>query len=298
MTWFRQLAHSDIPFVRDDAHRLLPLMIACLIGFAALLLAVAVSIHHTIDSQSQGVIGALQVEVPRSRADDRNLMNGLMQELRTTPGVTDVTIISASAMEGMLKPWLGDNFSLADLSLPVMIDVKTTVRDGHTAVDVEALKRAVSKIDTGIRIEDRGPWTQQVTQATNVLQAIVMVVATLLVACVIGMVVLVAKTNLRLHFKTVSLLHMFGATDDYILRQFQWNSAWLAARGAIAGVLLAGLVFAAVVVASLRWQSPVMPHVSMDILHAVMFVALPVLTAVIAFIVTRMTVRSMLRHMH
>ena len=112
------------------------------------------------------------------------------------------------------------------------------------------------------------------------------------------MIVLVARTNLRLHFKTVSLLHMFGATDEYILRQFQWNNAWLAARGAFAGVLLAGMVFAVAVILSVRWESPVIPEISVSALHGLLFILLPIFTAAIALVATRHTVRTMLENMH
>ena len=298
MKRLRQLLATDIPFARDDAHRLLPVMIACLIGFAALLLSVAVSINHVIDAHSQNVLGMLQVEVPRTRADDKNMMNALTAELSHTPGVLSVTVLSTTQMEALLKPWLGTDFSIGELPVPVILDVRTSVDGQKSAVNLEALRRSLMKIDTGIRIDGRGPWVEQVAQATNLLQIIVVVIALLLLICVIGMVVLVAKTNLRLHFKAVSLLHMFGATDEYILRQFQWNSAWLAARGAFIGVIAAGVLFAGAVILSLQWQSPVLPEISMGLAHGAIFLLLPVVTAAIALVVTRRTVSSMLRYMH
>jgi hypothetical protein len=71
MNAFRQLISSDIPFARDDANRLLPLMIACLVGFVALLLAVAMSLTNALTDQSNSMIGGIQVELPRSKASGR-----------------------------------------------------------------------------------------------------------------------------------------------------------------------------------------------------------------------------------
>ena len=289
---------SDIPFARDDAHRLLPVMIACLIGFSALLLSVAICINHALADQSHAVIGVLQVEVPRNRADDQKAMDAVVAVLKDTPGVEQVNLVTTAQMETLLKPWLGQDFTLGDLPVPVMLDVKTAVSGQQTTVDLETLRHALSRVDPGIRIEDRGPWVAQVAQATTLLQALVTSIAALLVCCVVGMIVLVAKTNLRLHFKTVSLLHMFGARDEYILRQFQWNSAWLAARGATAGVVLAAFIFAVAILLSMRWHSPVLPEISMSAMHALMFAVLPVITAFVSLVATRFTVRSMLQHMH
>lgn len=298
MNRFRRLISSDIPFARDDAHRLLPAMIACLVGFAALLLAVSMCMTNALASQSRDMIGMLQVELPRAKATDSGYMDSVTNELKRTAGVQDVSIISTGQMESLLKPWLGDDFAIADLSLPVLIDVKTAVKDNATTVNMVSLRSALAKIDTNIKVEDRAPWVGHMIKAMTLLQWLVLLVAGLLILCVVGMIVLVARTNLRLHFKTVSLLHMFGATDDYILRQFQWNNAWLAARGAFGGVVFAASIFIAAVIISVRWHSPVIPEITISAPHVAMFILLPVFTAGIALVATRMTVKKMLEHMH
>ena len=298
MNRFRRLISSDIPFARDDAHRLLPAMIACLTGFAALLLALAMCLTSALSTQSRDVIGVIQVEVPRSKANDSNFMDNVTSTLKRTAGVEEVSVLSQSQMEGLLKPWLGDDFSLADLPVPIILDVKTSVKKNITTVNLTSLRTALAAIDTNIRVEDRGPWVGHMVKAVALLQGLVLLVAMLLLLCVLGMIVLVSRTNLRLHFKTVSLLHMFGATDDYILRQFQWNNAWLAARGAFTGVAIAAAVFISAAIISTRWDSPVIPHISISIMHALMFIVLPMFTAMIALVATRLTVQSMLEHMH
>jgi cell division transport system permease protein len=298
MNKLRQLISSDIPFARDDAHRFLPWMIACLTGFAALLLAVSICLSHGLSERSHEVIGVLQVEVPRARATDAAYMQTVTTTLKQTAGVEGVTTIGQAQMEGLLKPWLGDDFSLADLPVPVIMDVKTAVKDNKTTVDLAALRSTLAKIDTNIHLEDRGPWVGHMVKAVSLLQGLVVTVALLLLLCILGMIILVARTNLRLHFKTVSLLHMFGATDDYILRQFQWNNAWLTARGALLGVVFAAGIFVAAVILSARWDSPVIPHIAISGMHVAMFLILPVFTALIALVATRFTVQSMLEHMH
>lgn len=298
MNKFRELISSDIPFARDDAHRLLPVMIACLTGFAALLLALAMCLTAALSTQSNEVIGMVQVEVPRAKASDSNYLQNVTGVLEKTTGVETVTPITQTQMETLLKPWLGNDFEMGDLPVPMIFDVKTAVKDGKTSVNMPALREGLKKIDSAIRVEDRGPWVSHMVRAVGLLQALVLVVAMLLIACVLGMVVLVARTNLRLHFKAVSLLHMFGATDDYILRQFQWNNAWLTARGAFAGAAAAALIYIGAVIASVRLESPVIPAISMTPLQGVMFVALPIFTAMIALVATRLTVQKMLENMH
>lgn len=297
MEKLRQFLASDIPFARDDAHRLLPLMLACLVGFAALLLALSISLSRALDAQSAEVAGVLQVEVPHASASTANL-GKITELLERTEGVEEVTVLKTAQMEALLKPWLGKEFALDDLPVPVIIDVQTESDGKKTRVDVAKLAGELKRIASGITLADRGPWIGHMVRAVALLQGLVLLVAGLLMACVVGMIVLISRVNLKLHFKAVSLLHMFGATDEYILRQFQWNNAALAGRGALGGVVFSGLVFITWVVLSHRWDSPVLPQVSFAMSHGLLFVLLPIFTALIALVATRLTVQSMLRHMH
>lgn len=292
----RQLITADIPFARDDAHRMLPAMIACLMGFAALLLAAGLCLSHALDRQSRSISGSLQVEVPHTAP--ANATEKTVAILRSTNGVEKVIVLARGEVERLLKPWLGEGFALDTLPVPTLIDVATRTEDGASIVDLQALGKKLADVHSGIRIERQGPWVEQFAAALGLLQAVVLLVAILLLICVVGMIVLVARTNLKLHFKAVGLLHMFGATDDYILTQFQWNSAWLAGRGALAGVGFAALLFLAVVIWSSQAESPVLPAISFSGMHVATFLLLPVLTALTALVATRLTVQSMLRHMH
>jgi cell division transport system permease protein len=287
---------TDIPFARDDAHRMLPWMVACLVGFAALLLMVAFSLSGSLKQQARDVYGTLQIELPNGTKEKQ--LEDVLALLKRTAGVQEVVVLSKKEMEALLKPWLGSNLSLNDLALPVMLDVKTAVKNDKTVVDTKALGAALNAIVKDAAIEDRGPWLDHMAQAMYYIQAVMLFIAGTLMVCMVAMIMLVSRTSLKLHFKTVSILHMFGATDEYILRQFQKNNAWLAGRGALLGVLFTSLVVGFAVVASNQWDSPILPALTITSQHIVSLLLLPVFTALVALIATRMTVQSMLAQMH
>jgi cell division protein FtsX len=287
---------SDIPFTRDDAHRLLPWMIACLVGLVALLLMVAFSLSSRIEEQARDVFGTVQVELPSATSDA--VRERVMAALRATPGVVEVAWLTPAQMEALLKPWLGKHLELKGLALPMLIDVKTEVAQTRSALDIAALKQTLEKILRPVRVEDRGPWLTHMAQAMQYVQALVLLLSGALLACVVALVVLVARASLKLHFKTVHLLHMFGATDDYILRQFQQHNALLAGRGALYGIAFASVISGAAVALSHHWQSPVLPALTILPAHLITLLLLPIFTAFIALLATRRTVQSMLAQMH
>lgn len=290
------LSH-DIPFKRDDAHRLLPAMIACLVGFAALLLALAMTLTSTLHARASGLSGTLQVEVSAGKSS-APLIEEVKGALIATPGVTEVRAFTQEEMEALLKPLLGNQFSFEELPVPTLIDVTTKVHDDRTTVDLEALEKRLKTIHNEITLKENGAWVGRMVGAASVLQGVILLVAVLLLGCVLGMIILVAKTNLRLHFKTVRLLHMFGATDEYILRQFQRNSAMLVGRGSVIGVVVVAAFFVAAAMASQRIAGPLVPVIELQMAHGIIFMALPIFTALTALLATRFTVQSMLQQMH
>lgn len=289
---------SDIPFERDDARRLLPVMVACLVGFATLLICISVSLNHRAAQQSRDAFGVLQIEVPFQREDAPQKLAAIEARLKATQGVQEVRSLPPSEMNALLKPWLGASLPLESLELPTIIDAKTSVVDGKSAVNIATLTTQLQKLVPGTKIEARGPWLKQLAQAGQTLQLLLYGIAALLISCIVVMVLLVARTSLKLHFKTVGLLHMFGATDEYILKQFQWNNALLTARGAVVGAVGAGALYLLLSLLASGWDNPLIPAIHWQWGHMLVLLVMPLFTALVALVATRMTVHQMLRQMH
>ena len=57
-------------------------------------------------------------------------------------------------------------------------------------------------------------------------------------------VVFATRTGLRIHRRDIGLLHLIGAHDRYIARQFERQALWLSLQGAVVGIVFAiGTVF-------------------------------------------------------
>lgn len=288
---------SDIPFARDDANRFLPAIVAVMVTITALLLAVGISFAGALSTQKRDVAGSIQIQIATSdkaRADTQQKMATL---LRTTPGVKDVVVLSRAEVARLLKPWLGDSATLEDVSLPMLLDVKIDP-NATPAFDAAALGNAMKAQGIDGRIATPQRWVNDLAKALGLAQATLLLLALGLVASLVGLSVLVARTSLRLHFKVVNLLHMFGATDEYILRQFQLHNGALIGRGAAIGALLAAGVLLVAHIATTQMKNPVLPTVHFSLAHGALFIFLPLLIALVSLVATRFTVQSMLHKMH
>lgn len=295
----RSVTHSaDIAFARDDARSILPAMVACLIGFVCLLLSFSISLSAHVGDSVRAASASFQVEVPQATARDAGKMKRIVETIRATSGVEKTRIIDHAAMQDILRPWLGGDIMLGALDVPVLIDVTSEVDGDTPRVNADALLASLRNQSSGISIHAHGPWQRDVERASQLIHACFLGLAFLLMGCVVGMVMLLSRTGLKLHFKTVSLLHLFGATDDYILKQFQWNTARLVARGAVVGVGIAILAFFVLKEGISVGESPLLPAIEMSAAHVVLWLLLPVFSAIMAMMVARFTVQHMLANMH
>lgn len=292
-----RIPKPDIPFARDDANRFLPAIVAVMVAITALLLAVGISFAGALSMQQRDVAGSLQVQVTvtdKNRADTEKRM---IEILRATPGVKDMVILSREEVGRLLKPWLGDTASLDAISLPMLIDVKIDT-GARQPFDASRLIAAMKAKDIEGRVATPQSWVSSLARALGLAQATLVLLAACLMASLVGLAVLVARTALRLHFKVVNLLHLFGATDEYILRQFQFHNGILIGRGAAVGALVAAGILLAAHIATNRMENPVLPVIHFSWAHGVLFVALPLFIALVSLVATRFTVQSMLHRMH
>ncbi len=286
---------SDIPFARDDANRFLPAIIAVMVAITALLLAVGISFAGALSTQQRDVAGSIQIQITTTDAARAETEKKMVALLRTTKGVKDMVVLSREDVARLLKPWLGDASALTGVSLPMLMDVKI---EPNTTFDAQALLAAMKARGIVGRVATPEGWVNNLANALGLAQATLVLLACCLIASLVGLAVLVARTSLRLHFKVVNLLHMFGATDEYILRQFQFHNGWLIGRGACIGAVSAAIVLLSVHIATVQMKNPVLPVIHFSLMHVVLFIALPLFIALVSLVATRFTVQSMLHRMH
>lgn len=284
---------TDIPFARDDAHRFLPAIVAAMVAITALLLAVGLSFARSLDAQQRDVTGNVQVQISAPEKERSKATDEALAIIKTVQGVSDTVVLKQEQVADLLKPWLGDTEALEGIDLPVMIELKT--REGF---DAAALKKALDAKLKNTRVETPQKWLEQLARVLRLAQAALLLLSVCLIASLVALAVLIARTALRLHFKAVNLLHLFGATDDYILRQFQAHNAWMVGKGALIGSAVAAMLLLIAHAVTGNMQNPVLPQIAFGFGHAALFLLLPLFIGFVSYIATRLTVQGMLQRMH
>ena len=289
------LRPSDLQLDADSGSRFLPWALAVMVFLAALALAGALALDGSIDDWRRGVSSRLTVQIadrPGEAMAPR--IAKALEVLRSVPVVASAVPLERPAVEALLEPWLGREAMQADLPLPGLIDVTL---DEQAPLSVEALQARLQAAVPGARIDDPKPWLDRLIQLGRMLQSLGFGIVLLVGLASAAMVIFATRAGLAARRDTIELLHLMGAEDGYIARQFQRHVGRQAWRGGVAGSLVAILVLIAIQLLAGRVGTGMLPGLALVWWHWLALAVLPGAAILLAMTTARLAVLGELRAM-
>ncbi|HLJ22441.1 MAG TPA: cell division protein [Stellaceae bacterium] len=290
----------DLPLDRDGSGRFLPWIVALMVYLASLALAGTLVVRDAVTRWDRGLTGTLTVELPAAASGrDDGAIESALKVLRATSGVTRADPFDAKRTAALLEPWLGNGIAAADLPLPRLIDVQIEPRAG---VDIEALGQRLAAAVPGARLDEHRQWLDRVLRTALAIEIVAGTIVALVGLAAVLAVVFVTRAGLAVHHGIVEVLHLIGARDGYIARQFERHALRLGLKGGVAGLALAiltlvGIAAAATQVGALDDAVRVLPALSAPAVEWVLLLLLPIAAGLVAMLTARITVLRALKRL-
>jgi cell division transport system permease protein len=282
---------SDIPFNSDDAHAFLPWVIGIMVSMATLLLCLQLTVGSWIIDRSDSYANSFTVNVPATEDAD-NKTDKIRAALEKLPGVVSVTQVSDASLREMLGPWLGNGDSVAQLPLPAVLDV-TLKKNAH--IDFTDVESKLGDIVAGTEIDAHERWIAAFANFSATVQWLITSLALLIIGGLALMIASTSRAALKLHARTVQLLHSIGAEDGYITRQFQREAFLMTLRGTVPGCILAGAAYWAVGRYSASLETSMLPSLGMSWSHLLLLLTMPLACGIVAWVAARISVLKQLQ---
>lgn len=287
--------HLDIPLQRDGSVRFLPWLIALMVYLACLALAGTLALDGVLRDWDLSLSTTMTVEIPAPAATaqppgDASLTAAL-GVLRTTPGVLDAEPLDRAATAKLVEPWLGTALSPEELALPRLIDVRIAPHE----LDLAALRTKLAAAAPGATVDDHRSWMDRLVTLGIAIEGTAIGILALISAASVLTVIFTTRAGLAVHREIIDLLHLMGARDGYIARQFQREALWLGFKGGLMGLVLAGLTLlvlgrAAASAELFGEHVSLLPSLRLTPWHWASLLLLPVAAALIAMVTARITV--------
>ncbi|MDB5360672.1 MAG: cell division protein [Rhodospirillales bacterium] len=291
----------DLPLDRDGSARFLPWLVALMVYLAALTIAGGAALHDAVQTWDAGLAGTLTVELPRGTNGagvPQDRIDATLKLLGQIPGVAQATRLDGPAETRLLAPWLGQDVDVQALPLPVLIDVQ--LKPG-VSLDADTLAQRLRIVAPGTTVESHGSWLDRLFRIARLVQFGAAAIVLLIGLVAVITVIFTTRTGLAIHAPVVELVHLIGASDAYVARQFQWHAFRLGLGGG--GI---GLVMTLVSFAALKWtaqqgllpgETALLPALHLPLAGWIAVLALPLVMGLVGLATARHTVLRTLGRM-
>ena len=243
--------HAPLVPVHTAASRALVGVIAILTFLAALCAGGAVLVASS-SQQWRSAIGreaTIQVRPSPQRDMEADLL--LAADLaRRTPGIRAIEVPTKAEAERSLEPWLGRSLDLGDLPVPRLVILR--LGDGAQP-DFSDLKRRLAAAVPGATLDDHGAWLTRLSSMAQTIVAIGAGLALLVLVAAALAAAFATQGAMAGNREVVEVLHMVGADDAFIAREFQRRFFRMGLKGSLAGSFFALAAIAALGIASAAW---------------------------------------------
>ncbi|MGB4106893.1 MAG: permease [Alphaproteobacteria bacterium] len=285
----------DLPLNKDEGTNFLRLLIALMSFLAAMALAGSFALDSMTQRWSSGLENKLTIEIPAEKQDGElrsaeevaSLLKQVEAVLRNEPIVKTVDVLDDKDIQELVEPWLGADAPLQDIPLPGLVSVELNSSEPEA---MEKMTRDIAVIDSGIVIDTHEAWLQSLLKMIGSLRFAAMAVVLIIAATTVTAIAGAIRSRIAVHKADVELLHLMGANDEYIIRQFQRHALTIALQGSMAGTVAAGAVLLTVKLASGGAMAEVLPVFTAHMAHTVAVAILPLIACGIAALTARFTV--------
>ena len=293
------MARTDhLPLSTDPSTKLMPWLVGFLVFIAVLATSGSMLLTGLADMWDRGLSGSVTIQIPPIEGDapieTEAKTKKILDEIGKTDGIGDSRLLPNSEIVELLSPWLGDNINPENLPLPQLIEAEIEDLD---LIDFQDLNRRLQAISVGAIVDSHDVWRDHMIGLLNILRLVGLSVVILVALSGIIMVVFATRGGLVAHNEVIEVLHLIGARDSFIARQFQSHVFWASLKGAIVGAILAFLVIwgLAEMADNLSGGGDLSTFPGLGIIQLIMLGFIAPISSIIAMLSARHTVLTSLR---
>lgn len=293
----------DIPLGKNEGTDFLVLLIALMTFLAVMALSGSFALSSMTKRWSSGLENKLTIEIPaeksngdlRTKQQINEFTDKVVQSLADNDDIESFEALSEQNIQDLISPWLGEDMVLDQIPLPALISVQVKNLEADSLMRLE---KDMALINNNIRIDTHESWLLSLLRVTGALtlsaSAITVIIGLTTIVAVAGGV----RARMAIHRADVELLHLMGARDDYITKQFQRHALILSAKGAAIGVVMSLItLFLLNMFMAQDSAGSIIPSISLNAVQLVGLVMLPALACIIAAVASRLTVLRVLSSM-
>ncbi|WP_425410770.1 cell division protein FtsX [Hyphococcus sp.] len=265
-------------------------VIAVMSFLAVLAMASLLMVNQAASAWTSALRSEITIQI--KGADQAEIAAGVSAALRIlqdTDGVIEAKERGKAETAALLEPWLGEGNADAFLNIPAIIEVKAAPELRN---NLELLRNRLATAAPSASLDDHARWHNRLSSAARSGRAMALGVFLLVMGAACAISIFAARAGLAANHEIVSVLHLVGATDNFIAGEVQRRFFILGLRGALIGLAaaLAALGFAGAAMRSGVARDSFLPEFSLGGWAILWLMVAPAATCLITALTARLTV--------
>ncbi len=291
--------NQDIPLAQDKANNLLPWIVGFMTFMAMLMMTGGMVVGNISQLWQNDLTGKVTIIIdsfddvlaPDEQQARMQQIQLLIGEIELLPEIINARIIDNTEIKQLLVPWFGEAAKVDGLPLPTLIDV---TMKAINAENLETVRASLHKLNPRAVLDDHNVWRQRLVRLANAFQFVAYLSILVVIVTAAIMIIFAVRAAMSTHAEIIELLHLFGAEDDYLLKQFLNNIVASTWRGALPGFVIA--IFVMTVIRLIAGQAVLnwLPLLILEIWQWPILLLLPGIFVILAVGTTRITVKTQL----
>lgn len=288
--------HSELPLKKDRANLFLEIIMAITVFLFSVALAGYLLINSVVESWNSSISGSLTVQImpateELSEQDADLRVNKVITFFESRQGVKKVILMSDVQLQQLMSPWLGTQVDVKNLPLPKLLEVYLTSEQGF---DYAAAAADLKEVASYASIDDHRVWLHRLLKLASSVKMLALTVLLMILTVCVFSIFYATCTSLGIYKDIIEILHIMGAKDDYVARQYAKRGLYIGLYAGLVGIALALCGFALLHYVAEGMNKGLLGDISLSFSGWSALASLPIWTALLSMVTSYYAVRRTL----
>lgn len=293
---------KEIPLDDEETSLFMYVLTSIYTYLFIIVLAIVMAINAMASSWENDIMGALTVQIIPVEDENKHIdtqktleqQNKVLQFMENVSGVKSVRILSPDDIEKLMTPWLGNKVDISELPIPALLDVGLK-SDG--SINYDEVTRGLKQITPNASIDNHRLWLNRLLKFASSLKHTAMLVLLMVAAICALSIYYSTRTSLWINKESLEILHVVGAMDKYIAKQYALNYAKIGFFSGIIGLFVAVPCIILVGKYGISTGSGLINGAKLSVFAWVLIMITPLFSSVYSMLTSYITVRKSLEKM-
>ncbi|MBQ7633344.1 MAG: FtsX-like permease family protein [Alphaproteobacteria bacterium] len=242
---YRELMRKNEITVDDEDTSLFMYVLSSIYMYLfVVVLAMVMAIHSMVINWEKDITGSITVQVLPVEDENKKIdtdktqleINKVLQYMENVSGVKSVHVLDVKSIEKLMTPWLGNKVDITSLPIPQLMDIQL---DEDVEINYDEITRNLHKITPNASIDNHRLWLNRLLKFANSLNSLALAVLTMVIIICAFSIYYSTHTSLGINMNSIEILHIIGAQDDYIAKQYAHSYAKIGFFSGVIGLMIA-----------------------------------------------------------